>query len=139
MAESDFVVSTVVGCLEEGFLDGRGINAKFCAPLGLAFNKDGGILTADRWNHCIRKVTINGGSPAQVETFAGVPGQSGYRDGEAANALFNAPCSVSVSNDGTVYVADSGNYRLRTVRYTHVTKHSNKPVSMHTKRNLVLL
>ena len=139
MAESDFVVSTVAGCLEQGFLDGRGINTKFNTPLGLAFSKDGGILIADRSNHCIRKVCVSGGSPARVETFAGVPGLSGYRDGEAANALFESPYSVSVSDDGTVYVADSGNYRLRTVRYTHVTKHSNKPVSMHTKRNLVLL
>ena len=107
MAESAYVVSTVAGCSEAGFIDGRGINTKFNTPLGLAFSKDGGILVADECNHCIRKVIVTGRSPAYVETFAGVPGQSGHRDGKAAKALFNNPHSVSVSDDGTVYVADT--------------------------------
>ena len=118
MAESAFVVSTVAGCWEGGCTDGRGISTKFNSPHGLAFTRDGGILVADTSNHCIRKVTITGRSPAQVETFAGVPGQPGYRDGEGANALFCKPSSVSVSDDGTVYVADTENYRLRTVSKT---------------------
>ena len=91
----------------------------FNYPFGLAFSKDGGILIADHCNHCIRKVTVTGRSPAHVETFAGVPGQSGYKDGHAAKALFNNPCSVSVSDCGTVYVTDYGNNRIRSVSYQH--------------------
>ena len=117
MTESAFVVSTVAGCSEPGFADGIGINTKFNCPRGLAFSKTGGILVADRANHCIRKVTITGYSPAHVETFAGVHGQLGYRDGEAAKALFNGPRSLSVSDDGTVYVTDTDNHRIRTVSF----------------------
>ena len=112
---ASFLVSTVAGCSGPGFTDGRGINTKFNCPRGLAFSKNGGILVADTANHCIRRVTLAGRSPAHVETFAGVHGLPGYRDGEAANALFNSPRSVSVSDGGTIYVADTGNYRIRTV------------------------
>lgn len=113
--ESAFEVTTVAGSLDSGFMDGRGINAHFNRPLGLALTYDGDILIADTNNHCIRKVTIAEHSPADVETFAGVPGQAGYRDGKASEALFNAPWSLSTRADGTVYVADTRNYRIRTI------------------------
>ena len=118
MVESAFEVSTVAGCLESGFIDGRGINTRFNRPLGLALTYDGEILIADTNNHCIRKVTITGHCPAHVETFAGVPGNAGYKDGEASEALFNAPWSLCARDDGTVYVADTRNYRIRTVSYS---------------------
>ena len=120
MTESAYVVSTVAGCSEAGFIDGRGVNTKFKYPIGLAFSKDSGILIADYSNHCIRKVIVTGRSPAYVETFAGVPGQSGHRDEKAAKALFSSPYSVSVSDSGTVYVADFGNHRIRSVSYRGV-------------------
>jgi hypothetical protein len=112
MAEPVYVVSTVAGCSDAGFDDGRGPNTKFNDPVGLDFSKDGGILVADRFNHCIRKVTVTGSSPAYVETFAGVPCQAGNKDGKVGTAMFNHPTSVSVSDDGTVYVTDSYNHRI---------------------------
>ena len=117
MDEPAYVVSTVAGCSEKGFIDGRGIDTKFNLPLGLAFSKDGGILVADCFNHCIRKVTGTGRSPAYVVTFAGVRGQGDYRDDEMGKALFEYPWSIAVSEDGTVYVADHGNNRIRSVSY----------------------
>lgn len=119
---ASYLVSTVAGCLQPGFTDGRGVNTKFNCPRGLAFSRSGGIIVADKGNHCIRRVTITGRSPAHVETFAGCHGQAGYQDGDEANALFNSPRSVSVSDSGTVYVADTGNYRLRTIDNSKVVK-----------------
>jgi len=38
-----------------------------------------------------------------------------YRDGSASQALFNGPRGLAVAEDGTVFVADSGNNRIRKI------------------------
>lgn len=48
-------------------------------------------------------------------TLAGGNG-AGYRDGAGAQARFNSPQGVAVDANGTVYVADTGNHRIRMVR-----------------------
>jgi hypothetical protein len=50
-----------------------------------------------------------------VSTVAGVPGVSGFLDGEADEALFNAPMGIVVAADGTVFVADTGNHLVRAI------------------------
>ena len=143
MAASVGTVSTVAGSAEKGFEDGRGINAKFNSPLGLAFSKDGGILIADYMNHCIRKVVLAGSAPAHVETFAGIPGQYGHRDGDASQALFHFPSSIAVASDGTVYVADPGNKRTRKVStslgISTSCRSTQRPVNCLMSRDLLLL
>ena len=57
----------------------------------------------------IRKVTPTG----QVTTLAGQPGQWGYADGPADQALFFHPRSVAVDGPGNVYVVDSYNEVVR--------------------------
>lgn len=93
------------------------MNAKCKTPRGLDFTKDDGIVIADRDNHCIRKVTLHrrDRSSVHIQTIAGVAGLNGYRDGDADQALFSNPFSVAVGSDSLVYVADTGNRRIRTV------------------------
>jgi sugar lactone lactonase YvrE len=64
----------------------------------------------DRNNHRIRKVTRAG----VVTTVAGA-GTAGTADGAAGVAQFNTPRGVAVASDGTIYVADSNNNRIRRV------------------------
>ncbi|MDR3245952.1 MAG: IPT/TIG domain-containing protein [Prevotellaceae bacterium] len=92
-----------------GFRDGRLENAQFRYPAQLYFDPDGTCYIADRDNHCIRKITPDN----MVETVVGIPGTSGFKDGNADEALFNQPWGIGVSNDGTVYVADYSNGRVR--------------------------
>jgi hypothetical protein len=92
-----------------GFRDGKLENAQFRYPSQLYFDNDGNCYIADRDNHCIRKITPEN----IVETVVGVPGVSGYKDGNADVALFNQPWGIGVAKDGTVYVADYGNSRVR--------------------------
>ncbi|WP_213278517.1 T9SS type A sorting domain-containing protein [Chryseobacterium indologenes] len=49
-----------------------------------------------------------------VSTLAG-NGTEGYADGNVNSAMFNRPAGVAVDDAGNVYVADTGNYRLRKI------------------------
>ena len=95
------VVSTVAGTGTAGYLDGVAVDAK------------GNIYVADTYNDRIRKISLEG----QVSTLAGA-GRPGNADGDAAAALFDTPCAVVVSADGTLYVADTGNNQLRKITTT---------------------
>jgi DNA-binding beta-propeller fold protein YncE len=48
-----------------------------------------------------------------VETVLGIPGTPGWKDGGKKDALFQNPSGIAVKSDGTVYVADYGNCRVR--------------------------
>lgn len=72
-------------------------------------DQDGNIYMADCNNHCIRRLTTEN----MVETVLGIPGTPGWKDGGKEEALFNMPIGIAVKSDGTVYVADWGNCRLR--------------------------
>ena len=60
--------------------------------------------------------TVPGSSASQVSTIAGGAGLQGFADGAGSEARFRKLTSVAVGADETVYVADSGNQRIRVVR-----------------------
>ena len=98
-----------------GFADGGGGVARFGGrddhpALGLAVDRSGDVIVADRFNHAVRRVTADG----VVTTIAGGPG-SGFEDGPAESALFHSPRDVAVTAGGTIYVADYGNHRIRRI------------------------
>lgn len=95
----------------EDYMDGNGKDARFGNMEGICCDREGNIYVADFGNNCIRKIDIH----ANVTTVAGVPGVSGYRDGKPKEALFNMPYDVAVTPDGILYVADTGNNRVRCV------------------------
>jgi sugar lactone lactonase YvrE len=95
---------------QAGFVDGGGTAARFNEPDGLAVTTAGTIHVADRGNHAIRSITGTG----YVTTMTG-SGQPGYTDGPASDARFNQPAGICVDTQGTLYVADSGNHRIRKV------------------------
>ncbi|MDR1172712.1 MAG: IPT/TIG domain-containing protein [Bacteroidales bacterium] len=92
-----------------GHRDGPLATAQF-RNLGQIFcDQDGFIYVADRENHCIRRITPEN----QVETVLGIPGTPGWRDGTRDEALFRNPTGIAIASDGSVYIADNGNSRLR--------------------------
>jgi sugar lactone lactonase YvrE len=101
-------VRTVAGGVF-GFADGQGEEARFRQPYGLTVAPDGTVLVADTINHRIRAIDPSG----VVTTVAG--GEQGHQDGAAADARFNEPSDVAVAVDGTIYVADRANHRIRTI------------------------
>ena len=81
-------------------------------PAGLAFNTAGDLFIADQSNHRIRKISTNG----TISTVAGTGtiGSSGD-GGSATNAQLSSPTGVAASADNKLYIADSGNNKVRVV------------------------
>ncbi|HEV3156204.1 MAG TPA: hypothetical protein VGZ00_02540 [Candidatus Baltobacteraceae bacterium] len=89
--------------LEDGsYRDGPTSSARFNRPMGLALDRAGDLLVADKDNYCIRRIHAG-----ITSTFAGRCMVSGVRDGTARSSLFQAPLSIAVDPaNGDVYVAD---------------------------------
>lgn len=92
-----------------GHRDGPKEIAMFNKPAQLTATKDGYMYLADYNGMCIRGITTDG----YVETVLGIPGKSGWVDGSKDIARFLGPRGVAIVPDGTVYVADEINYRVR--------------------------
>jgi sugar lactone lactonase YvrE len=94
-----------------GYLDGQGTAAVFNGPSGAVFDSIGNMYVADTGNSLIRKISVSG----LVTTYAGQPGRSGWLDGRADLALFNAPAALAIDDLDNLYVADRGNYVVRKI------------------------
>lgn len=96
-----------------GYADGVGGAARFWLPFQGAVDEEGNLYVAEMLNHTIRKITPDG----MVSTFAGVPQKKGFLDGKPLDAKFNEPMGVACDKDGTLYVADAKNHRIRMIKY----------------------
>ncbi|AWI10262.1 hypothetical protein [Ereboglobus luteus] len=107
-------VSIVAGSATSGTDNGPLLQAKFNAPAGVAVDVSGDyVYVADTNNHVIRLIDLAAGS---VTTFAGQMRASGTTDGDATLAAkLNAPSALAVDTEGNVYIADTGNARIRVV------------------------
>lgn len=109
------IISTVAGTGTAGY-NGDGIAATAAqvnSALGLAFNANGDLIIADRYNNRIRKVDRTTGI---ISTIAGT-GTAGYNgDGIAATAaqLYN-PIAVAFDVNDNLLIADWTNNRVRKV------------------------
>jgi sugar lactone lactonase YvrE len=96
---------------KEGVVSTLAGEGEFNAPVGVAVDRDGNVYVADTYNDRVRVITKDG----QVRTVAG-GGGPGYADGGALDAArFDTPCAVAVADTGDIYVADTGNNRLRKI------------------------
>ena len=108
LLESDAVVATSV---------------KLSGPSGLAIDDAGNLYIADTKNHRILKVTTGG----MISTVAGTGRRSAWDwrqggfsgdGGPAISGELNQPSGLAVDGAGNLYIADSGNNRIRKVTPT---------------------
>src|SRR5215216_1665629 len=100
-------VTTVAGDGSPLVRDGK--QSSFSDPFGVAVAADGTIYVADGGESKIRKSSLDG----TVTTLAG--GSEGFADGAGASASFNTPSALALGPDGNLYVADTGNNRIRKI------------------------
>ena len=114
-------VTTLAGMTGNlGSVDGKGSEARFNGPQGIAVDRAGNIYVADTISCTIRKITSDG----VVTTLAGLVNVSGSKDGKGSDArfgsMFGGPSSVAVDGAGNIYVADKANQTIRKVTSTGV-------------------
>jgi sugar lactone lactonase YvrE len=124
ISSSTGIITTIAGTGARGFSgDGAAaVSAQFHSPTGLAVDPNGNVYIADEQNNRIR-VVCAGSTPVlgvacaegNIVTVAGSGGTT-LGDGAAATAaMLSAPYTVALDPAGNLYIADSGNNRVRMV------------------------
>jgi len=120
----DGIIDTVAGSGTWGFADGPLLSAQFAFPdnaqtsqpqpsSAVEIDEEGRIYVSDTFNHRIRQVDLLSG---EVTTLAGT-GELGFSGdgGPAIEATFDRPHDIELGPDGRLYVADTGNHRIRAI------------------------
>ncbi|MBN4080473.1 hypothetical protein JYT31_02300 [Beggiatoa alba] len=109
------IITTVAGNAFEGYRGdgGPATTASLYNPTGVAIAENGDIYIADTRNNRIRRVDSRG----IITTVAGIAGTRGYNgDGiPATSARLNLPESIAIAPDGTLYLSDEHNERVRRI------------------------
>ena len=112
--DPDGTISTFAGKGNYGFSGdgGQAVEAALNFPKAIVFGPDGSAYIVDNGNNRIRRVDKNG----IITTVVGT-GERGYGGdgGPAAQAKLNWPAGIAIAPDGTLYIADTANHRIRRV------------------------
>ena len=122
-------ISTIAGTGNAGFSGdgGAATAAELNAPSQVAVDTSGNVYIADTQNHRVRLVTTDG----NINTIAGT-GDAAYNgdDGPAVQVALSAPGGVALDGQGNVYVADTGNNRVRMLSTTQTVVTPTPPVQL---------
>jgi sugar lactone lactonase YvrE len=133
------VASVVAGDINGtgGYVDGVGLDARFGSPTGLVIDAAGNLFTADAKNHRVRKISVDG----SVTTIAG-SGVPGWLNGAGPIAKFDfetvtngypnlnpftqPTADLAIDNTGNLFVADTGNNRIRKITFATAPADASK-------------
>ena len=109
------IITTVAGTGEHGYSGdgGPATEAMLASPIAVTSSADGDLYIADHRNSRIRKVGVTTGT---ITTVAGTGDQDFSGDGGPANrAAISLPRDVALDTNGSLYIADGANNRIRRV------------------------
>ncbi|MGI6458005.1 MAG: PKD domain-containing protein [bacterium] len=112
--DSGGTITTVAGNGQQGpFMNGmKATQASLNHPTGVSLDEDENLYIADSQNNWICRVNSSG----MIHIVAGTGGAGFQGDtGKAVEAKLNRPGGVFVNQDGSLFIADGGNNRIRKV------------------------
>ena len=135
--ENGFVYN-LAGSPGMGYENGKGKEAKFTTPFGIAQDSEQSLYVTDKHPSKIRKITKDGtvttfAGPIELtakDEFAGMR----YRDGKANTALFLYLTAILIDKQDNIYVSDTGNQAIRKITPEgDVSTLAGQPSSQPTK------
>jgi sugar lactone lactonase YvrE len=108
------IIDTIAGNGEMGHSGdgGPGVDAALSWPSALELDREGNLYIAETRGHVIRRLATDG----TIDTIAGdgTAGDAGD-GGPATKARLDQPYGLALDEDGSLYVADRGNFRVRRI------------------------
>ena len=108
------IITTIAGNGTAGYTgdNGPASSSELNYPYGVAVDSTGNVYIADTLNNVIRQISTSG----TISTIAG-NGFAGYSgdSGAPTSAQLNFPADLAVDPSGNLYIADAGNYVVRSV------------------------
>ena len=107
-------IVTIAGNGTAGFANGtNATTAELYGPTALTLDQAGNLYIADTLNAAVRKLAL---SAATITTLAG-NGTAGYSGdgGAATSATLSSPSGIALDAASNLYIADTGNNRVRLV------------------------
>ena len=114
---TDGILHHIAGTGKKGFTGdgGPGKKSTFDGPKGIAVGPNGNVFVVDTENQAIRRIDTKTGT---ITTVAGSgPKNRGFGGdgGDATKAKLARPHGICVGADGTIYIGDTLNHRVRCV------------------------
>jgi streptogramin lyase len=103
----------VAGTGASGFKNGPANEATLSGPKGISVGRDGNIYFADTESHTIRRVNRKSNT---VELIVGTGERGDGPDGDPLKCKLARPHGIFVAKDGTLYIGDSENNRVRALK-----------------------
>lgn len=110
----DGIITTVAGTGQAAYSGdgGPGTEAAVHWPSAIELDARGNLYIAETRSHVVRRLAPDG----TITTVAGT-GDAGFSGdgGPALQARLDQPYGLAIDDDGTIYVADRGNHRIRRI------------------------
>jgi uncharacterized protein (TIGR03437 family) len=121
--DTNGIITTIAGnqkCADTAS-SGTATNVSFWGPFGLAFDSQGYLYVSDNITNRVTAILFGqmrdpplNGTPIALFAGNGAAGSNGD-GGLSSAAALNAPTHIAAGPDGSIYIADSGNNRVRKV------------------------
>lgn len=108
-------IHVIAGTGEKGYSGdgGPARNATFRAPKGICLDKQGNVWIADTENNVVRRIDMSTGL---IETMVGTGERGDGPDGDALQCKLSRVHGVFADADGSVYLGDSENHKIRVLK-----------------------